>query len=93
LQPLDGLHPRIGEYVAADEGFDPFFTSLTGLLENLLPRYRSEGKRYLTLAVGCTGGRHRSVFVAERLAGWLRSKGEHVSVIHRELSEGSGGTP
>jgi RNase adapter protein RapZ len=51
----------------------------------LLPRYEREGKSYLTIAIGCTGGRHRSVYVAERLAEWLRHDGRHVSVAHRDL--------
>ena len=85
LRPLDGLHLQIGKFVAADEGFGPFFDALTGLLAALMPRYRGEGKSYLTLAVGCTGGRHRSVYVAERLAAWLRENHEHVTVIHRDL--------
>jgi UPF0042 nucleotide-binding protein len=88
LRPLTGKDPRIADYVAADPGFAPFFTSLTALVEPLLPRFAAEGKRYLTIAVGCTGGRHRSVFTAERLAAWLQEKGQRVDLRHRELEEG-----
>jgi len=50
-----------------DDGFQSFFDNLTHLLDPLIPRYAEEGKNYLTIAIGCTGGRHRSVFVTEKL--------------------------
>jgi UPF0042 nucleotide-binding protein len=55
------------------------------MLEPLLPRFYAEGKSYLTIAIGCTGGRHRSVFAAEQLAQWLKSKGQRVSLTHRDV--------
>jgi len=55
----------------------------------LLPGFEREGKSYLTLAVGCTGGRHRSVFVAERLAAWLSAQDRSVFLRHRDLERGS----
>ena len=58
---------------------------MTGLLAPLLPRFKAEGKSYLTVALGCTGGRHRSVFVAEALAKWFDSQGETVQVRHRDI--------
>ncbi len=85
LRPLDGRDPRVVEHVEADKGFAPFFDSLTTLLEPLLPRFAAEGKSYLTIGVGCTGGRHRSVAVAEKLAGWMRQRGHAVDLRHREL--------
>lgn len=85
LRSLTGLDPDVAAYVEADVGFPAFFGHLTDLLRPLLPRYNHEGKCYLTIAVGCTGGRHRSVFVAERLAAWLKGEGTKVSVTHREL--------
>jgi UPF0042 nucleotide-binding protein len=84
LRPLTGCDPEVGAFIGADEGFAPFFDGLTALLGPLLPRYASEGKSYLTIAVGCTGGQHRSVFVAERLAAWLDRNGHRVSVSHRD---------
>ena len=57
------------------------------MLAPLLPRFRQEGKSYLTIAIGCTGGRHRSVAVAERLVRWLEAKGERVTLNHRDLEE------
>ncbi|HEY1505921.1 MAG TPA: RNase adapter RapZ [Stellaceae bacterium] len=85
LKPLSGKDRAVGEYIAADPDFPTLFDQLCGWLKPLLPRYEREGKSYLTIAIGCTGGRHRSVYVAERLAGWLRQDGRHVSVAHRDL--------
>lgn len=87
LRPLNGLDPRVAERIERDPGFDAFFRGLVDLLRPLLPRYAQEGKSYLTIAVGCTGGRHRSVFVAERLATWLEGQGERVHVNHRDLDK------
>ncbi len=85
LKPNSGLDAAVGAYIAADAGYPPFFSALAALLDGLLPRYRDEGKSYLTIAVGCTGGRHRSVYVAERLAEYLREGGERVHVRHRDI--------
>lgn len=85
LRPLTGRDPAVGKHIEKDSSFPQFFGTLTGLLAPLLPRYAAEGKSYLTIAVGCTGGRHRSVFVAERLGAWLQGKGENVHVQHRDL--------
>lgn len=86
LRPLTGQDGKVGAFVAADPDFKDFFANLTGLLAPLLPRYAAEGKSYLTIAVGCTGGKHRSVFVAERLAAWLVGRGERVQLLHRDMS-------
>jgi UPF0042 nucleotide-binding protein len=86
LKPLSGQDAAVGAYVERDSGFAPFFTQLTAMLEGLLPRYEREGKSYLTIAVGCTGGRHRSVFVAERLAAWLGAGGRQVHLAHRDIA-------
>ena len=85
LRPLSGLDPEVAAYVERDEGFATFLDSLWHLLAPLLPRYEGEGKTYLTIAVGCTGGRHRSVCVAERLAARLRATGLEIEVAHRDL--------
>jgi len=86
LRDRTGLDPEVGGFVAGDDGFEEFFERLTSLLEPLLPRFQREGKSYLTIAVGCTGGRHRSVFVAQRLGEWLRNRGETVNISHREIA-------
>ncbi|HWK47598.1 MAG TPA: RNase adapter RapZ [Stellaceae bacterium] len=85
LRPLTGRDPAVAAHVAADPSFPGFFGGLTGLLQPLLPRFDGEGKSYLTIAVGCTGGRHRSVFVAEHLGQWLRQQGQRVTVDHRDV--------
>lgn len=85
LRPLTGRDALVGAYIDGDEDFQPFFERLTALLELLLPRFAEEGKSYLTLAVGCTGGRHRSVYVAEKLGAWLGGRAARVDVRHREL--------
>jgi len=86
LKPLSGQDDEVAAYVERDPGFPPFFDQLTAMLGGLLPRYEREGKSYLTIAVGCTGGRHRSVFVAERLASWLRELGRPVHLTHRDIA-------
>lgn len=87
LRPLTGLDAAVGDHVAGDPDFEGFFKRLTDLLEPLLPRYAEEGKSYLTIAIGCTGGRHRSVYVSERLGAWLTDKGEKARVRHRDLDK------
>jgi UPF0042 nucleotide-binding protein len=85
LRPQSGRDRPVADFIAADPGFGPFFLGLTDLLAPLLPRFAQEGKSYLTIAVGCTGGKHRSVFVAERLARWLTEIGQPVELRHRDL--------
>ena len=86
LRGQSGRDGPVSGYIAADPAFPPFFKGLGELLLTLLPQYKSEGKSYLTLAIGCTGGRHRSVFVAEKLGTLLRDEGYHADVHHRDLS-------
>ena len=90
LRPLTGRDQAVADYVTADPAFAPFLEALTGLLAPLLPRFAAEGKSYLTIAIGCTGGRHRSVAVAEQVAAWVRRQGKRVDLRHRELEEGAG---
>ena len=85
LKYLTGLDNPVGDFIKRDDAFADFFTHLTGLLDPLLPRYLAEGKSYLTIAVGCTGGRHRSVFTVQKLANWFDNRGQNVQVLHREL--------
>ena len=85
LRPLSGKDPRVVAYVEKDAGFAPFLAGLQTWLAPLLPLYDREGKSYLTIAIGCTGGRHRSVVVAERLAAWLAGAGQRVTLLHRDL--------
>lgn len=86
LRPLDGRDPAVDGHVAADPAFAPAFARIMDLLLLLLPGYRSEGRAYLTIALGCTGGRHRSVAVAERVGTALAAAGWPNFVVHRDLS-------
>lgn len=85
LRPQTGQAPAVQAMIRRDAQYDPFMASLFGLLEPLLPRYNREGKSYLTIAVGCTGGKHRSVFVAETLAAWLDGQGYRRGLVHRDM--------
>lgn len=85
LREGTGLDAGVAEFVAGDPVFGPFFDSLSALVLLLLPHYGREGKTYLTIAVGCTGGRHRSVFVADKLSRLLQEKEHRVSVRHRDI--------
>lgn len=85
LRPLTGQAPEVAAYIEKDKDFNVFMENLRQLLLPLLPRYQQEGKSYLTLAIGCTGGRHRSVFVAEQLATFLAGNGYIVGVGHRDI--------
>ncbi|WP_404382863.1 RNase adapter RapZ [Caenispirillum salinarum] len=85
LKPFTGVDARVAAYVEADPDWPGFFDGITRLVAPLLPRYEAEGKSYLTIAVGCTGGKHRSVFTVERLARWLRDRDVPVTVRHRDV--------
>ena len=85
LRPGTGLDADVSAYIAADPAYEMTVAQIEALLLTLLPRYRAEGKSYVTIAFGCTGGRHRSVHVAERIARALRIAGHAPNVIHRNL--------
>ncbi len=99
LRPRTGLDLEVAAYVEADPDFDRFFRSVATLLTLVVPRFIQEGKKYATIAIGCTGGRHRSVHIAERLARELKTKGSvgmealQVTVSHRELERMSSSSP
>jgi len=84
LRPLTGLDPEVAAYVQNDPDFAPYFAHITGMVEFLLPRFVQEGKKYATIAIGCTGGQHRSVFMVEKLASTLRQAGWRIGTTHRE---------
>ena len=87
LRPLTGRDSRVGNYIGEDGDFVTFMESLKGMLDLLLPRFEAEGKSYLTIAIGCTGGRHRSVFVAEILKDWMEPRYPRVQLHHRDLEQ------
>lgn len=90
LRPLDGRDDRIQDFVRRDPLFGGFFDRVADLILMLLPAYKREGKAYFSIALGCTGGRHRSVMVSERLAQHLGANGWKTSIRHRELDRASG---
>jgi UPF0042 nucleotide-binding protein len=73
LAPLTGENPAVAAFIESDPALDPFMAKATDLIEFLLPRYLEEGKTQLTIGVGCTGGRHRSVYVGRRVLERLRN--------------------
>jgi len=85
LKPLTGEDARVREYVTAPQGSEEFLARLMDFLAYLVPRYRTEGKSYLTIGLGCTGGRHRSVAVGLVVAERLRTLGHEVNVKHRDI--------
>lgn len=85
LRNKTGLDDDVRSYVLESKLATTFVTQVEGLLDLLLPAFREEGKSYLTVAVGCTGGRHRSVAVAEELSRWLTKSGYRPRVTHRDV--------
>lgn len=85
LRTMDGRADTVAQYVAADPRFAEFQSRLSGMMMLLLPAFEAEGKSYLSIALGCTGGQHRSVAMAETLARTLAEGGWQVSIRHREL--------
>jgi UPF0042 nucleotide-binding protein len=90
LRPLTGLEAPVSAHIVADPAWEDAFTRIRDLVVMLLPRYAAQGKTYVNLAFGCTGGRHRSVHTAEAMAEALRAEGFSPTVLHRNLgSRGS----
>jgi RNase adapter protein RapZ len=85
LRPLPGSHPEVRAYVTGQRAYEEFLRKIRSLFNTVVPGYVQEGKAYLTIAIGCTGGRHRSVVVADELAEYFRSHGHGVGVDHRDL--------
>ena len=85
LKNLTGLDAPVRDYVCASPAAEEFLEKMTDLVRFLLPKYRAEGKTGLLLAIGCTGGRHRSVVIAEKLTELLRAAGCPADCVHREL--------
>ena len=92
----DALRDRTGEdddvqrFIKGDADLNAYFESIKSMLRLCLPRYEREGKSYLTIAVGCTGGRHRSVYIAVELAEWLDQNGWSMRLQHRDIHRNAG---
>jgi len=85
LRPLHGLDGPVRDYVLAQEGTNDFIVRTKDIFALLLPGFQNEGRHYLTIGVGCTGGRHRSVVLAEEIGTVIREQGVSVKVIHRDI--------
>ena len=85
LRPMTGQEAPVGDYIRKDPAYEEAFARIRDLLLMLLPRYRTQGKAYVHIAFGCTGGRHRSVFMAEQIAAALRQEGFSPTLLHRNL--------
>jgi RNase adapter protein RapZ len=88
LRELTGKDRAVVEYVDSSDGIDEFYARLVPLLDYLLPAYVKEGKSHLTIGIGCTGGRHRSVVIAEHLARLYVDRDDlMVDVVHRDVDK------
>ena len=85
LRPQTGQDAAVAAHIRADPAYDEAFTRIRDLILFLLPRYQAQGKAYVNIAFGCTGGRHRSVFLAEEVAEALRGAGFSPTLLHRNL--------
>ncbi|MCX8021899.1 MAG: RNase adapter RapZ [Syntrophorhabdaceae bacterium] len=85
LREKNGLSKEIGDYISSWEGFDKFFLLLLDFLLYLIPLFEKEGKSYLTICIGCTGGKHRSVYVLSALEERLKDTGYDISTVHRDI--------
>jgi UPF0042 nucleotide-binding protein len=85
LRPHPGTDAAVRDYVRGNELYPAYLERLEALLDVSLPGYVAEGKSYLTIAIGCTGGHHRSVVVAEEVAGWTRARGLPTTLVHRDV--------
>ena len=86
LRPLSGLDEAVGAYIAGDAAYAEALSRIEALLVTLLPLYQADGKALVRVAFGCTGGRHRSVHIAEHVAGRLRAAGFSPRLDHRDLA-------
>ncbi len=84
FRPLSGRHPKVAKYIRSFPQTQEFISRISDLLVYLLPHYVREGKSYLTIGFGCTGGQHRSVMIAEEVAKRLKKGGYNVKVVHRD---------
>ncbi len=84
FRPFTGRHPRVAKYIRSFPQTQEFISRISDLLVYLLPHYVAEGKSYLTIAFGCTGGQHRSVMIAEEVGKRLRKSKYHVKIVHRD---------
>lgn len=86
LRPLNGLDPKIADYLDSQTDVQAMLEEIVQFLKNWIPRFEADNRSYITIAIGCTGGKHRSVYLVESMAKKLASITEHLQIRHRELS-------
>lgn len=87
LKPLSGLDEGVGEHIETDPEFQNFYQNLTGMIALMLPRYVAKPRSQFMIAVGCTGGQHRSVYIVQKLGAFFEQQGYNVTTSHRELKK------
>lgn len=87
LRPLSGEDKAVKKYIEQDSALPSFLASIKSLLEQSIPRFQADGRNYLTIGVGCTGGQHRSVYVAKSLNEWLQKSNYQIKLKHRDLKK------
>jgi len=87
MRPLTGLEKKVRDFVLKSDPTREFLRRYTALLRFLMPNYLNEGKKHLSIAIGCTGGRHRSVVIAENIAKRLKAEGYHINLSHRDIKK------
>jgi UPF0042 nucleotide-binding protein len=87
LRDKTGLSDEVAEYIMSDDVFNKYFLLLLDFLVYLIPLYEKEGKSYLTICFGCTGGKHRSVFIVTKLAEHFSMMGYNVNSVHRDIEK------
>lgn len=88
LRALTGLDAAVGHYLAAQQSVERYYMQVQNFLDEWIPHFERENRSYLTVAIGCTGGQHRSVYIANRLADHFKTRRSSVTVRHRELAHG-----
>ena len=88
LRPLSGQDDEVADFIQKDVVLQPFMQSVRSIISSSLPCFEEQGRGYLTIAVGCTGGQHRSVYMAKILAEWLQTTKNNVKLSHRDLKKG-----
>ncbi len=88
LKPLDGNTEPVKDYVLKDARTQKFLKKYLDLLDYLIPLYENEGKAYLTVAIGCTGGRHRSVVISNAIENHIQKAGKGIELTHRDINQG-----
>lgn len=87
LKPLTGEDEDVQKYIQQDDTYPSFIKNVKSLLELSIPRFQKDGRNYLTIGVGCTGGQHRSVYIAETLNEWLQNSNYQIKLKHRDLKK------